>query len=460
MLMDKRQFKSTPELWGGLECSFNRVGDLFMDQLDYSGHYERGEADIESFASLGISSIRYPVIWEKHQPALHHPINWEWTEKQLHALQRHNIDPVATLMHHGNGPQFTDLLSSSFPSYFEHYAEAVARKFPWLTWYTPINEPLTTARFSGLYGIWHPHKKHDRDFAVILFSQMKATVLAMRAIRRINPQARFLQTEDLSKTYSTPLLQYQADFENERRWLTYDILCGRLDPGHALWDYFKWLKIPDDELYFFLDNPCPPDRIGADHYLTSERFLDQNLEQYPEYTHGGNRKHRYADVEAIRVKHSQPWGLKMLLKECWNRFQIPIAITEAHINGNSDDQIRWFREVWDIGCDMLEEGIPIEAVTSWSLLGSYGWNNLLTMPHGHYEPGAFDVQSGKPENTALATFLKGLSADASFSHPALEHPGWWQQESRCFYNVSDDCVPLDVEERVMTKNIVSLPIQE
>ena len=26
-------------------------------------------------------------------------------------------------------------------------------RYPWIDAYTPVNEPLTTARFSGLYGI-------------------------------------------------------------------------------------------------------------------------------------------------------------------------------------------------------------------------------------------------------------------------------------------------------------------
>lgn len=450
MLTDKKLFRYTPELWGGVECSFVRVGDLFMDQLDYGGHYTRGEEDIHRFASLGIAGFRYPVVWEKHQPALQQDIDWAWTEKQLLALRKHGIEPIAGLMHHGNGPSFTHLLSDSFPEYFARYAAEVAVKFPWLMWYTPINEPLTTARFSGLYGIWYPHKRCDCNFAKILFNQMKAIVLAMREIRKVNPAANLLQTEDLTKTYSTELLQYQADFENHRRWLTYDILCGKLDSGHPLWNYFKSLKIPENTLHFFLDNPCPPDCIGADHYLTSERFLDQNLKQYPQHTHGGNHIHRYADVEAIRVKHPHPWGLKMLLKECWNRYHIPIAITEVHLNGTCDEQIRWFKEVWDIARNLLSEHIHIKSITSWSLLGSYGWDRLLTKPRGHYEPGPFHVGDGSIKETALASFIRALSKNPDTDHPALHQTGWWKLESRCFYNLPEACNQVELpEDRLM-----------
>jgi dTDP-4-dehydrorhamnose reductase len=34
------------EIWAGLECTINRVGDHYFDQLDYSGHWNRSE-DVE-----------------------------------------------------------------------------------------------------------------------------------------------------------------------------------------------------------------------------------------------------------------------------------------------------------------------------------------------------------------------------------------------------------------------------
>jgi dTDP-4-dehydrorhamnose reductase len=453
--MVKKSTSCTPDIWGGIECSYNRVGDQYMDQLSYNGHYNRAKSDILLFASLGLKAMRYPLIWEKHQPSRDISIDWGWTTRQLNALKENSIEPIAGLMHHGSGPSFAQLLHKSFPKRFASYASQVAVKFPWLQFYTPINEPLTTARFSGLYGIWFPHKKRDRAFANILFNQMQATVRAMQAIRKVNPSAKLIQTEDLCKTYSTTLLQYQADFENERRWLTYDILCGFLDEGHALWDYFKWLKVPEHTLRFFQENQCPPDLIGADHYLTSERFLDQHLKEYPHHYYGGNHKHRYADVEAIRVKHPEPFGLKVLLKECWERYKIPIAMTEVHINGSTNDQIRWFKEVWDIAKSLNNDGIQIPAVTAWALLGSFGWNKLLTVPGGHYESGAFNLVNNVPVATELVEFVKRLSENTDHTHPALNEKAWWQREDRCVYNVDSRCKPATALERAMPEPVLA-----
>ena len=54
-------------LWGGLECTVNRVADEYFSQLERNGHHER-ISDLERFARLGISAIRYPVLWEHMAP--------------------------------------------------------------------------------------------------------------------------------------------------------------------------------------------------------------------------------------------------------------------------------------------------------------------------------------------------------------------------------------------------------
>ena len=411
-----------PEIWGGIECTINRIGDNFRDQLLYAGHYDRPD-DIRQFAQLGIKKIRYPVLWEHHQPAQDQPIDWSWTEKQLNAIRENNMEPLVGLLHHGSGPVFTSLEDEHFPGKFAEYARMVAEKFPWVKYYTPVNEPLTTARFSGLYGFWYPHATNERVFVKMLLLQVKAIVLAMQAIRAINPEACLVQTEDLSKTHSTKLLQYQAEFENHRRWLTYDLLCGKVDCNHYFWNYFLSLGIEESELLFFISNPCPPGILGFNYYVTSERYLDENIENYPSYTHGGNGKHAYADTEAVRLNKSQ--GLAVLVKEAWQRYYLPMAVTECHISCTREEQLRWFKETWEACNKLLKKGIDIQAVTAWSLLGAYDWNSLLTVEGHHYESGVFDIQGGSLRPTALAKQLHLLSKGKQYQHPLLNEKGWW-----------------------------------
>jgi dTDP-4-dehydrorhamnose reductase len=415
-----------PELWGGIECTINRVGAEYKDQLDYSGHYKR-RGDIEAFASLGIKVLRYPVLWEKHQPAKNTGIDWRWSDQQLNSIRSSGIKPIAGLLHHGSGPSFTSLYDPEFPYLFAAYAYEVANRYPWIGYYTPVNEPLTTARFSGLYGLWYPHHRNETSFYKMLLNQLKGTVLAMEAIRSVNPSAHLIQTEDLGKTHSTPLLSYQAAFENGRRLLTFDILTGRLVPGHPHYDYLLGCGITNEELQFFQHHPCEPAILGLNYYITSERWLDEDVGKYHHHTHGGNGRHTYADTEVVRANNPARAGFKNLAAEVWHRYRIPLAVTEVHLHCTREEQLRWFKEIWDDAIGLAKKGVKIKGVTAWALLGSFDWDTLLTKTGTQYESGVFDIKTieGKLRPTAIASLLKNLIEERQDLHPVLSASGWW-----------------------------------
>jgi dTDP-4-dehydrorhamnose reductase len=422
-----------PEVWGGIECTVNRVGDRYFDQVHRSGHGAR-VSDLYRFARLGIRTLRYPVLWERVAPEGLQSADWSWPDQRLERLRQLGIDPVLGLVHHGSGPQATNLLDPSFPFLLAEYAGRVAARYPWATHYTPVNEPLTTARFSALYGHWYPHERDARSFARALLHQCRGVVLAMDRIREVNPDARLVQTEDMGKVFSTRLLAYQAKFENERRWLTFDLLCGRVGPDHALWDYLRRdAGVNDEELRFFADHPCPPDLVGINYYLTSERLLDERLALYPPSTHGGNGRHTYADVEAVRLRPEGLAGPHALLSEVWERYRLPLAVTEVHNGCTREEQLRWLLEIWDAAVRLKRDGVDLRAVTAWALLGAYDWNSLVTRCDGHYEPGAFDLRSPEPRPTAVAQLVHQLATGQPATHPVLDMPGWWHRTKRLVY---------------------------
>lgn len=416
-------------LWGGLECTVNRVGDDYFSQLERNGHAERA-CDIGRFAGLGIRAIRYPVLWERTAPDGLDRADWTWPDERLAALRAAGITPIAGLVHHGSGPRHTSLVDPGFAEELAAYAGAVAARYPWLDYYTPVNEPCTTARFAGLYGVWYPHGRDDRSFIRALLNQCRATVLAMRAIRAVNPNAKLVQTDDLGKTYSTPALAHVAEFYNERRWLAWDLLCGKVDPQHALWDYLLGTGIDAEEFLWFRANPCPPDIIGVNYYVTSERWLDHRPQRYPEHHRGVADGIPCADIEASRVLATPTAGIAPLLGEAWERYRIPLAITEAHIDAHREDQLRWLLEIWEAAQQARSNGADVRAVTVWSLLGSFDWNCLVTANRGYYEPGPFDLRAPLPRPTALAHMMVELASGSPLSHPVLRGQGWWRRPGR------------------------------
>lgn len=416
------------ELWGGVECTHNRVGENYFSQLDLSGHIRR-LADLDLFADLGFTAMRYPVLWEKHAPTTG-PIDWSWADERLARLRELGIRPIAGLVHHGSGPVYAPVESHAFAPGLAGFARKVAERFPWLDAYTPVNEPLTTARFCGLYRLWHPHGGEHRIFLRILVNECRATILAMAAVREINPAAILVQPDDLGRVYGTLQMVDEIDFQNHRRWLGWDLLCGKVTPEHALWGFLLAEGIAESELRWFGENACPPDIVGINHYPTSDRYLEHDTQRFPTLPLTRDAGKLHVDLEAVRVRSEPLGGFHERLLEAWKRYGRSLAITESHLGCTREEQMRWIAESWSSAERARQDGAEVVAVTAWSLLGSFNWNTLVTRDTGYYEPGVFDIRGGVPRPTALAPLLKSLAETGKPLHPLSKQVGWWQRPDR------------------------------
>lgn len=418
------------ELWGGIECSVVRIRDEFRNQLVETGHCAR-MADIDALAETGVKAVRYPILWETVAPEVPTELDFSWHDQRLERLRELGIRVIGGLIHHGSGPRYTDYLDPNFPDLLADYARKVARRYPWIESWTPINEPLTTARLSCLYGYWHPHR-HDIN------SAFRATVIqclgilrAMKAIRENIPNAELIVTEDVGKTFSTPELAYQAEHENHRRWLSFDLLTGRVQPGHH---FHRWLRnrcATEEQLAELATGDGAPSILGFDHYLTSERFLDHRVERYPHMQPGSNGKHSYVDLEAVRIASLRPQlGHARRLRETWERYRLPIAITEVHHGCTREEQVRWLDEAWRAAEAERRRGADIRAVTIWALFGMVDWRSVLTRREGIHDVGAFDTRGATPRPTMLAKAAARLARGEKLDHPVLDLPGWWRRPGR------------------------------
>lgn len=422
--------RSRPELWGGIECSVVRVGGTIRNQVVETGHHLRND-DLSRIAELGIRTLRYPVVWETVSPRHADEDDWAWHDERLLRMRQLSLEPILGLVHHGSGPGYGQLLGGNFAEGLALHARKVAERYPWVRCYTPVNEPLTTARFSALYGFWHPHLRDHDAFLRAVFEQCMATVLAMSAIKTINSNATLVTTEDMGRCFSTPRLRYQADYENERRWLSLDLLCGRVDPHHPFHQPLIRAGITANELSYMRDREPVVDVIGINHYLTSDRYLDERLSLFPPASHGGNGRESYADIEAFRsILHDEDLGPAARLAEVWQRYGLPIAVTEVHNGAPPEEQVRWLMEVWRAAGELLSCGADIRAVTVWSIFGAMDWNSLLTKAEGSYENGVFNVRGDNVEPTLLTDAVTALASTGHWDHPVLREPGWWRRPER------------------------------
>jgi dTDP-4-dehydrorhamnose reductase len=411
-----------PAVWAGIEPSYLTVAGQRRDQLAETGHADRLE-DLDRLAELGVTAVRYPLLWGRGGTET----DWAWAGARVDRLVSLGIAPIAGLLHHGWGPETVDPLDPDYPTRFASYAVQVAQRFPAIRTFLPINEPLTTARFAGLYGWWDPRAQDDATFARLLVAQCLAIRAATRGLRRLDPTIRTLVNEDAGQTFGTPDLAHLVDHYNHRRWLTYDLLTGRVDRHHPLWETLVNVPGIAEGLEVLADDPEPPDILGVDHYATSDRFLDHRVDRYPPDVPLGQSQASFVDVELVRVAGFEVDGFWSSLRQTWERYGLPLALTEVHLGGAPEDEVLWWAEAWRDATSATQAGIEVQAVTSWAAFGAYDWDALMRHQAGSYRPGCFDARTATPTMTALG---RAVAATASGRPPTPVPTGWWRQPHR------------------------------
>lgn len=406
------------EIWASPEPTAARIAArVRRDQLVETGHGAR-LGDVELLADLGVSHVRYPVLWEKTAPGDPGDADFTWAAARLERLRARGVSPIVTLLHHGSGPDDTSLVAADFPARFAAYARAAAERFPWVERWTPINEPLTTARFSTLYGHWYPNTvRNHAAFGLAIVNQARAIALAMGAIRGVNPAARLLLTEDLQGFHADPAHAAYGDHQRERSFLSVELLMGRILAGHPMHAYLtRACAVPAADLAWFAEHRTPPDLMGWNYYPHSERSL---------LDRGGPL---CADVAAVYARR-QGISPRPLLRAAYRRLGLPMAISEVHLDGDAGERCRWLAERWRDARVLADEGIPVMAVGAWAAFGMVDWRSLLRLREGWREDGVFTFSAAHetPRRTAVADLVEGL---ARGEEPPAYEPGWWETEER------------------------------
>ncbi len=408
-----------PEIWASPEPTVARIdSEVVRDQLVETGH-ERRESDLDRLASLGICATRYPVLWEKVAPDRPEMRDWAWSTRRLERLRELGIEPIVTLLHHGSGPRYTSLVDPAFPALFARYAGSVARRFPWVKRWTPINEPLTTARFSTLYGVWYPNGNFDHvAFAHAVVYQALAIAQAMQAIRSVIPDAQLLLTEDLQSFAAADReIAPYVRHKRERSFLSCELLMGRVVPGHELFHYLRDTgNVAASLLERLTHQPCSPDIMGFNYYPFSERILFSE----------GHGRHRNVALVEVDPSALDP---RSLLVKAWERLGLPLALSEVHVIGDEDERARWMLQRFADVQALRARTVDIRALNAWAAFGMIDWVSLLRSRHDRVEDGVFTCARGdeQPRATRVAEVIRSLARGHVPDMPAT--PGWWERQS-------------------------------
>ncbi|WP_373550068.1 family 1 glycosylhydrolase [Haliscomenobacter sp.] len=340
-----------------------------VDEMEKTGHYLHWEKDFDLVKEMGIEFLRYgPPYYKTHiAPDTY---DWSFTDVTFNRLEEMGITPLVDLCHFGLPDWLGDFQNPEFPHYFAEYASAFATRFPYLQFYTPINEIFIAAMFSAQYGWWNERLSSDVAFVTALKNLSKANVMAMHAILKIQPEATFIQSESTEYFHATePSVLPLSRFLNQKRFLSLDLTYG-FPLNVNMYEYLLQNGMTKNEYNWFVQNQVKAKCImGNDYYVTNEHLV-----------------HPDGHTQAA----GEIFGYYVLTNQYYNRYKLPIMHTETNIRMPACKE--WLLKQWANLHRLKQDGVPIIGFTWYSLLHQVDWDSALRNDAGNInELGLYDL---------------------------------------------------------------------
>jgi beta-glucosidase len=348
----------------GIECSAPRIADGGRhDQLLATGHWDRVAEDAALVRRLGLRSLRYGIPFHvvARDPGRH---DWAWTDAALDMLAEAGIEPVADLLHFGVPDDLTGVTDRRLVGRFVDYVEAFVARYPWIRWYTPVNEPSITALFSAKRGWWNERATDDAAFAQAIDVLVECAIRGAEVIQGSRADALILQS-DACDAYRPASLDVAplAAFLDEQRYAAFDLTLGRR-PIDAIAAWLATGGVDDRRLAWFGDHAIRDGFIvGLDHYFGNERLVGA----------GG----------AVSTD-PDPRGFAALARGYHERYGRPMWLAET--NQHDPKAVEWLAEEWAESLALLESGIPLTGFCWYSLTDQVDWDVCLRERNGKVNP--------------------------------------------------------------------------
>ncbi len=341
-----------------------------VDEMEKCCHYRRWDEDFHLVRELGIEFLRYgPPYFKVHLgPGKY---DWEFTDAAFRKLRELHITPIADLCHFGVPDWIGNFQNTDWPVLFAEYAVAFARRYPWVRFFTPVNEIHVAATFSAQYGWWNERLTGDRHFVTALHNLCKANVLAMHGILDFNPKAIFILSET-SEFYHPrdPSCAALAHLKNQRRFLSLDLTYGE-PVTFEMYEYLMDNGMTRQEYHWFCDNHRKEHCVmGTDYYETNEHLVNP---------------------DGTLSSSGEIFGYYVITHQYFDRYHLPVMHTETNLP-DADRAPVWIRKEWANVHRLREDGVPMLGFTYYSLTDQVDWDTALREDNGHVNPlGLFDL---------------------------------------------------------------------
>ena len=367
-----------------------------VDELARSGHLGHLDDDLAAVADLGVRVWRYGMPWRLTEPS---PGTYDWTlwDRALAACERHGLTPVVDLCHFGLPDHYQGFCDPAWVDGFGRYVDAFLARHPEPRWFTPVNEPVITASFSALLGMWNDRLASVDDYFVALANVTVANLEAMARVRA-DRDGWWISAEGFGADLFDPDDEAGAAAATDARdlqWAVWDLHLGHEPQGIAE----RLGDVVEPAVLARIDTArasLPADRVVAGH-----DFYPVSVALH------GTRAARPLTLDdriAAYETTARAWH---------DRFRVPFWVSEtSNLSLPVADGPTWLASLVDALDRMGADGLPVRGICWYSRGDQYDWDTALLEPVGRVtEVGLFDAaRVARPVAAAYAALARARNS--------------------------------------------------
>lgn len=424
-------------LWGGATASYQCEGAWDLDDKvesmwDHylhenklengdvaSDHYHRFEEDIRMMKEGGQNAYRFSLSWCRIIKNKEGEINEKglaFYRKVLQACRNNGIEPLVTI-YHWDLPQYWEevggWLNKDVAIAYAHYAKVCFEAFQNdVTWWVTFNEPKWFVASGYLIGNYPPAMQDPQSMIKAAYHVMLASAMGVKEFRdgaysgKIGIVHSFTPVNGVDDSLETKIaMRYADNYCNN--WILDTAAKGEIpiDLLSVLSKQFDLSFITSEELALIKANTV--DFLGLNYYSRTlvkpytegeTCFIVNNKGKegkgqskvvvkgwFEQVMHDPNMTYTEWDTEIY------PKGLEEGLKEVWEKYHLPIFITENGVGVYEDVTVDEVQDDYRISfmndhinaiMNAQDAGVDVRGYFAWSSFDLYSWKNGCEKRYG------------------------------------------------------------------------------